>query len=493
MKKNLTIFLVMMFVMVGVVSANTFPSDYESSLIAAADRLVEMQNPDGGFNWQVDPGATTGPGNSGFNTLGITAMGILKAHELLDKAEYETALAKAYFYATENGLSHTLYYAFPDVTFLTGLADACVEDASLLAAINTEVSETTIQDIRILAGSIWTNRLADGRYGTTEQGRNFDATQMAEYLFSARGSLAFWDNEAAVKAALALGLDEDAQAIADVMNTHLLAKVPFDIEDTTDVFYALALGGAIGGFSELGAYPTITRTMTDLLIANQYGAGYWDQGGNVTSDKESVQTTTYAVMALIAQGDEDALAAARQGGDWLINTQNLNGGWYPGYVGATKENLEVDSEAAWAIYETIQILDESNVIGVGSDFVALTVPDSIDYGRLFSTPGFETAAQEVTLTNVGSLGIVVTPIWESGAEVFKRIKFSDNNETYGMITDGIGNETVYTTTIDATWVSGTTFENEVTIWTKIKIAMGDLLAKLEGPQSGTIYFQAVEA
>jgi len=62
-----------------------------------------------------------------------------------------------------------------------------------------------------------------------------------------------------------------------------------------------------------------------------------------------------------------------------------------------------------------------------------------------------------------------------------------------MITDGVGNETVYTTTITAIWTSGTTFENAVSVWTKIKIAIGDILAKLVGPQSGTIYFQAVEA
>ena len=136
----------------------------------------------------------------------------------------------------------------------------------------------------------------------------------------------------------------------------------------------------------------------------------------------------------------------------------------------------------------------SNIGGEGQDFIALSVPDFIDYKDLFSTPGFETTPpQAINLTNVGSLDVLVTPIWVSGAEVFKRIKFSDDDVTYGQITGGVGVESVYTKTITAVWVSGTTFENVETIWTKIKIAFDDTLAKLVGQQTGTIYFQAIEA
>ncbi|KKL49402.1 hypothetical protein LCGC14_2315850, partial [marine sediment metagenome] len=114
---------------------------------------------------------------------------------------------------------------------------------------------------------------------------------------------------------------------------------------------------------------------------------------------------------------------------------------------------------------------------------------------LYSAPGFETAAQEFTLTNVGSLDVLVTPIWANGAEVFKRIKFSDDNVIYGMITGGVGLESDYSTTIGRLLISNNPleFSNPVTVWTKIKIALGDTLAALKGPQSGTIYFQAVEA
>jgi len=323
------------------------PADGYTEAVLAADRLVQMQNPDGGFDWTVVNTATTGTGASATNTLGITAMGILKAHELLDKAEYETALAKAYGFAYRTPDCKYLQ----DVTFLIGLADAC-SDASLLAAVDAEVTETTVtvQSILNLAKERWDAKLSWGGGGPVA---------MANTYFTARGSLAFWDLEAAVKAALALephftGHEAQAIVIAEVMYAHLLTSDPFDIEDTTDLYYALALSGAIEGFSELGVYPTITRTMTDLLIINQDSTGYWDQGGDAASDLVSVQTTAYAVMALIAQGDAEALAAAKKGDDWLVSTQNPNGGWYPGYTIATLENLEVDSEAAWALFSILK-------------------------------------------------------------------------------------------------------------------------------------------
>lgn len=387
---GIALMLVLSFSLVtaGPAEAVTPPLDREAAILAAADRLVEMQNLDGGFAWKVESLATTGPGGSATNTLGITAMGILKGHELLDKTEYETALAKAYSFAYTTSDCKR----FPDVTFLIGLAEKASDDASLLAAIDDEVTETTVtaQSILDLAKDRWDARLSDLGAG--------DPVVMADFVLSVRGTLAFWDLEAAVKAALALeahftGYEEQALAIAEVMYDNLQPESTyyFDIEDTADVFYALALSGAIEGFSELGAYPTITRTMTGLLITNQYVGdvgGYWDQGGGATSDEESVQASAYAVMALIAQGDVDALAAAKKGADWFVNIQTETGGWYPGYVGATLENLEVDSEAAWALTTAIDLRDMYIHLPDGWSLIS---PD-----RAWS--GWDTVDAELTLT-----------------------------------------------------------------------------------------------
>ncbi|MDH5686094.1 MAG: hypothetical protein OEY73_06170, partial [Hadesarchaea archaeon] len=73
-----------------------------SAVKAAADRLAAKQNPDGGFMWKLQVGGT-----SRTNVLGITAIGILKAHGLEDKDTYETALAKAYKYAVDKPPTYT--------------------------------------------------------------------------------------------------------------------------------------------------------------------------------------------------------------------------------------------------------------------------------------------------------------------------------------------------------------------------------------------------
>jgi len=338
------------------------PAGYETSLLDAADRLVGMQNDDGGFMWQVTGPPT--PTTSSTNIIGITAIGILKAHELDDKTEYETALAKAYKFVVDKepvytGSDETTkgVDSWPDINFLIELADAASEDASLLTAIDAQVSGTTVASIATLAKTRYEGRLA--AKGPT-------ATEMAVWLRDFRDgqnydTLITWDLEAAVKAALALhthfaadGYDVQATDIAQVLYDSVddIGDLYFDSEDDTQLEYVLGLTGAIEAFSELGINPILTRTLTDLLIAYQDPIGYWDAD---TVDLESVQCTAYAVMALLAQGDNDAKISALEGTNWLVNNQDELGGWDPCYFGGT-ENLEVDSEAAWAIYEFIQSL-----------------------------------------------------------------------------------------------------------------------------------------
>ncbi len=342
----LVLVLCVSLVMAVPAGAVTPPHDRTTAILAAADNLVNKQSDDGGFDWIYDNDLTD---PSGTNVLGITAIGILKAHELDDKEAYETALAEAYGYATLN----TERYVYPDVTFLVWLADAATADASLLDAIIAEVPGTTIQDIRTLAESIWTTRMAGGSYGT--DGLGLDAAGRAVKELEARATagyagLGFWDLGAAVKASLALGLDADALAIAGVMYDNLQSGSPyyFDITDTSTICYVLALSGTIEAFLEVGVYPTMARTMTDELIAFQDETGFWDEVA-APDWEESVQSTAYAVMALVKQGDADAVIAAREGANWLVGKQNVDGGWKPCEKDWDEELLEANSEAAWAL------------------------------------------------------------------------------------------------------------------------------------------------
>ena len=344
--------------------------DYATAVLNAADRLVDEQNPDGGFRmWikEIPPGTYLRTHN-----IGVTAIGILKAHELQDKTEYETALAKSYKFVEdhkpgwiEDPKDATKWKevpsgvnSWPDIHFLIGLAEDADSDSSLLAAIQSEVPGATVSDIVALAKYRWDDRLV--HYGAVYPNVDGTATSMAERLVEVRvpkwASLIPWDLEAAVKSALALhekypedGYLEQAQDIANVIYDCIFVEDPpyLDVNDPEERCYTLGLAGAIEAFTEAGLYPQETHELKSRLILYQNEVGFWDASD--LSDQESVQSTAYAVMALLAQGDDDALTSALKGVNWLVDTQDELGGWDPSSLESGDENLEVDGEAAWAI------------------------------------------------------------------------------------------------------------------------------------------------
>jgi hypothetical protein len=356
------------------------PADgYSEAVLNAADRLVEQQNTGdgydpsyiGGFRMWIDE---TPPGTYlRTHNIGVTAIGILKAHELLDKPEYETALAMAYKFVVDHEpvwigypVSDPTYWkespggvnSWPDIHFLIDLAEAAASDTSLLTAINNLIEpDITADDIVELAKDRWDDRL--NHAGAVYPSEIGTATGMAEWLIGVRlgtwESLIPWDLEAAVKSAVALhekypeyGYLKQAQDIAEVIYDCIYGDPSYlDINDPTEKCYTLGLAGAIEAFTEAGLYPDEARDLKDLLIGYQSVNGYWDASD--LSDQESVQSTAYAVLALLAQGDADAQKAAVKGGKWLVDTQDELGGWDPSSLGSGDENLECDGEAAWAL------------------------------------------------------------------------------------------------------------------------------------------------
>jgi len=345
-------------------------ADYNAeAVLKAADRLVANQNLDGGFSWVM------GSSISSDNLLGITAMGILKAHDIDDKLAYEMALAKAYKYAKDTVPGWTVVdgkwkettrgvESFPDVTFLILLAKAASVDSTLLTTIQSVEPQTSVSDIADLGKTRWHLRL--NHLGATPPNTIGTATAMVEYIRDARyptwSGLIPWDLEAAVKAALALesyypgqGYINQANDIAEVIYDSLYGTSQyFNYNDPTETCYVLGLAGAIEAFTEAGLYPDDARDLKDLLIGYQSVNGYWDEDESGSGGQESVQSTAYAVMALLAQGDDDAMVSALEGNTWLVDTQDGHGGWDPCYLGGT-ENLEVNSEAAWALYECMPV------------------------------------------------------------------------------------------------------------------------------------------
>jgi len=409
-------------------AAGATTADYNAAVIKAADRLAATQNDDGGFDWILDLITNE---TSYTNILGISAMGILKAYELDDKSAYETALAKAYKYVVDNPPTYTWdgskyiesapkgVDSSPDITFLVWLAEAADEDATLLAAINDlQDPDITAVDIATLAKTRWDDRV---NHLGSDQETPLDgtATAMAEYIRDARYAARYfdcipWDLEAAVKAALALetyysdGYDQQAVDIAEVIYDSLYGEpVYFDISVTDQYAYIHGITGALEAFEEVSLHPTEAADLKDILLNYQQADGSWDLH-DTTPVSWSVQDTAYAVMALLRQGESDAVAAAQKGADWLVLSQLQEGGW-SAEGGTGDEYPEVDSEAAWALATMPALaLDEDwyrtgeTVFVTVEDPAANNNPLLTDWVKVNTISDFDVAGISVNLQETGA-------------------------------------------------------------------------------------------
>ena len=434
--------LVLSFSLLAAVPATavTPPHDRTTAITAAADRLTAEQNTGDGYDegyiggWRMWISETPPGTYLRTHNIGVTAIGILKAHELLDKTEYETALAKAYKFvidhepgwiqepkdATRWKESPGGVNSWPDIHFLIGLAEAAESDSSLLAAIQSEVAETTPSDMVALAKARWDDRL--NHAGAVYPSEVGTATGMADWLVWLRigqgyETLIPWDLEPAVKSALALhekypedGYLEQAQDITDVIYDCLYGTTIYlDINDPREKCYTLGLAGAMEAFTEAGLYLDEASELKDLLIAYQSETGYWDESD--TSDQESVQATAYAVMALLAQGDDDARTAAVKGSNWLVNTQDVLGGWDPSSLGSGDENLEVDGEAAWALAtaEAPVTIDTKGYYSIQSAIDAASPGDTINVAAGTYDEAITIGKTDLTLQSASKWGAIIRP------------------------------------------------------------------------------------
>jgi hypothetical protein len=378
----------------------------QNAIKLAANHLTDVQNDDGGFDWIEDGNTTTG---SSTNVVGVTALGILKAYELKEKAIYETALAEVYMYLHNTGepsynWDGTKYTEFfhpgdPDLYFLVWLAEAAAADPTLMAAITAKVPTTTsASQIADMARTRWDNRVlymgasatpANGNattYAQRERDRRYDASQFG---------LIPWNLSLQVNAALALddyypgqGYDTQADDIAEVIFDSMGSGNPyFNTDDDTAYGYTIGIAGAVDAFASTELHSGRLATYTALLLSTQEGDGSWNA---------DYQDTAYCVLALMKEGSTTSVNAAQDGADWLESVQDAGGGW----LYSPTEYLEVTSEAAYAMYMSLG----SSSIGLTAsipDIVAISAtPTTIDFGTLL--PGQSSDSKYILVENVGT-------------------------------------------------------------------------------------------
>jgi len=300
---------------------------------AAAARLAETQNSDGGWEWlNPDTDPLTGV-PSPFNTLGVTAQGLLSSHRSTPNAAYLQACQSTYQALLANSASPTPSVhkiRGTDLTFLVGLSEA-TGDSTYAEFARTRYQAT----------------LAEFGGGT--------ATGLALYVRGVRlgqPSYIAWDTNLYVRGAVALesyfpgqGFGADAEAMAEVIYAALYeSPVDFQVEDQTQDSYWMSIAAVVESFALTGVHPAEREALTSSLIASQHADGHF--GDPATSGL--VQTTAYAVYALVRTGSQ---GAALGGVSYLAGAQGTSGGWQES---GGSENTEVDSEALHAIHAFVE-------------------------------------------------------------------------------------------------------------------------------------------
>ena len=306
--------------------------EYTASL-KGADRLVETQNNDGTWEWaNPDLDKTNGEGACPSNIVGVTALGLLNAYQLsgdsryLDAAKISGDAIVACGYDKDNDK----YYS-QDIEFLARLGEVTGDTTYTNKAV--EIMEYFMtQDNRYCPD----NGCTAAELAAFYQGRLSNPND-AGYT---EWQLASW-----VRAAQLTGKTTWANDMINEINDDISGETPyFDITNTEQTYYIIGLSGVI---SATGNTDAIQK-----LVDIQNPDGSWiDPNG-------AVQDTAYAVMALMnieeTEGGICGPYYAEKGAMWLMNNQDVTGGWIES---DSTEYTEVDSEAVQALYEFIK--DES--------------------------------------------------------------------------------------------------------------------------------------
>lgn len=294
-----------------------------TSIKKAADRLVETQNEDGGWDWtnpDTDP-ATGVP--SRVHTLGVTAQGVLDAYRLTENPAYLAACIKTYDGMAAQGPDWRI--RGPDLPYLVELSEVTGEEDYADFALDK------YKDALDKVGEGTAKGLAEWIVVIREPYPGLISWDIDHYLQGASALHRYFAEERYLN---------DAKAMAEVIYKAYFGDSPaLDFEDDTQSYYWLAHTGAIQSFATTGIHPDKMHELKEALINSQGEKGCFLDG--VYCDP---QVTAYAVIALLKIAEKDSAA---KGVDHLMTVQNGNGCWTYG----TTEYTEVTSEAAQAIHD----------------------------------------------------------------------------------------------------------------------------------------------
>lgn len=319
-------------------------ADLATAIQDGGDRLVGLQDVDGKWGWPLNAPPTYN------NIVGPIGLGLLNAYgQTSDIAHLDSAKAAgdALVLQTES------WVGTYNPMFLLALYDE-TGDAAYQTQVQTFFSE-----------------LANGTYTTS--GNDYDTDGFITRVQTAGGRDGVWKNlrpwefAPLAYAADVAGLPGQAPAFLDAM------KQGIDTLDSSNpnAVYSdlIGLAGGVLGLGWLnedfdptaGSFAAASSTddLADLLAGYQNVNGSWNWHTNLVSpasDDEDLQTTAYALLALLANNDSnqygDEIVSGR---NYLLGQQLPNGGWDND---GGSENAEIDGEILWALAATSSVVPE---------------------------------------------------------------------------------------------------------------------------------------
>jgi hypothetical protein len=279
-----------------------------STVGKTADRLVALQSSsDAGWDWNVT-GLTAHSGSaSPTNIYGITALGLLEAYKLTGNSSYLDA-AKKVADAIVAGKSQRPDGSIrsPDYRFLV--------EYGIISGDSTYIS---------YARSKWYSDCANVAYY---------ASPGAMYNHLATT----WMNDTGIDVWELSNFGLSAFAVKDTDWANKAADVVASLTiNDSDEYRFVGWGNALRFLCTVNAtkYSANITSLVTTLNNTQLSDGSWNS---------DTQDTAYVIMGLNAAG---AIDSAKRGVEWLVTTQQSNGGW----ISDGSECSEVDSEAIQAL------------------------------------------------------------------------------------------------------------------------------------------------
>ena len=313
------------------------------TLVDGSERLIEMQNTDGGWGWELT-------GASATNSAGPCGSGLLSVYIATGDVKYLNAAIKTgEFVIAQPGDGYTYR---PSVgIFMKRLSDI-TGDSKYANAVKTNYYDA----------------LENGTF-VYKNGLN-DTDSYIAYINDARSTMpniAIWDFGNVADGAAALGSDQAeinkwAAAIETGLNNWN------GVYSSSTIYSVLGLSGGIYGLSAMGmdltnpisstsrlnGYETVEE-LADELIKFQTSNGGFSKYCDYLDGYEGAQETAFAIKAL---EQVDALAYASEiaaAQSWLADVQLPTGGWSGAWAGIGDENNQVTGQVLWAIPEPATI------------------------------------------------------------------------------------------------------------------------------------------